>query len=160
MPTGEAMRIHEVAAAVGLTPRAIRFYEEQGLLTPSGRSSNAYRLFDADDVERLRAIKALRDDAGFSLAEIGSLLDDERARNRARSAFHATPDADERRHLLVEALERVDRRLALLHVKLERLESMVADTEQRRTRILCALGELEPTAAAPTPAPLAQAGAR
>ena len=158
MPAPELLRIHEVAAAVGLTARAIRFYEEQGLLTPSGRSSSAYRLFDADDVERLRAIKALRDDAGFSLSEIGSLLDDESARNRARAAFHASPDQDERRRLLGEALERVDRQLALLNSKLERLETMVADAGGRRTRIVAALMEVA-AAAAPAEPPV-QAGAR
>ena len=149
MPAPETLRIHEVADAVGLTPRAIRFYEEQGLLTPSGRSSSAYRLFDADDVERLRAIKALRDDAGFSLAEIGRLLDDESARTRARAAFHASPDPDERRRLLAEALERVDHQLALLNRKLGRLESMAADASQRRTTILVALIELEADAGLP-----------
>ncbi len=157
MPAPELLRIHDVAAAVGLTARAIRFYEEQGLLTPSGRSSSAYRLFDADDVERLRAIKALRDDAGFSLAEIGSLLDDESARNRARAAFHATPDADERRRLLDEALERADRQIALLSGKLERLESMAADASRRRTRIVSAIAELAPAAAPAEPPAMANA---
>ena len=80
------LRIQEVAAALGLTTRTIRYYEELGLLEPAGRSGGAYRLYDADDIERLRFIKGLRDDAGFSLAEIGQLLEDEvaRARNRAR----------------------------------------------------------------------------
>ncbi|MDQ3126870.1 MAG: MerR family transcriptional regulator, partial [Chloroflexota bacterium] len=70
-------RIQEVAAELGLTARSIRYYEELGLLAPAARSEGAYRLYDADDIERLRFIKGLRDDAGFSLAEIGQLLEDE-----------------------------------------------------------------------------------
>src|SRR5690349_18389718 len=84
-PTTESQplrRINDVAEEVGLTTRAIRYYEEQGLLTPSARSSGAYRLYDAGDIERLRQIKNFRDDAGFSLAEIAALLDDETARQR------------------------------------------------------------------------------
>ena len=74
------LRIQEVAAEIGLTPRSIRYYEEIGLLAPPARSEGDYRLYDSDDVERLRYIKGLRDDAGFSLAEIAQLLEDETAR--------------------------------------------------------------------------------
>ena len=81
------LRIQEVAADTGLTPRAIRYYEELGLLAPAARSDGAYRLYDAEDLERLRFIRGLRDDAGFSLAEIGQLLEDEQARTRNRQTF-------------------------------------------------------------------------
>src|SRR6188474_3393891 len=78
------LKIQEVAAETGLTTRAIRYYEEIGLLEPAGRSDGAYRLYDASDLERLRFIKSLRDDAGFSLAQVGKLLEDELARERNR----------------------------------------------------------------------------
>ena len=83
-PTERLLRIQEVAAEVGLTARSIRYYEEVGLLKPAARSEGDYRLYDADDLERLRFIKGLRDDAGFSLAEIGQMLGDEAARTRNR----------------------------------------------------------------------------
>src|SRR5512135_3903644 len=69
-PPPRLLRIQEVAAEIGLTPRSIRYYEELGLLTPAARSEGDYRLYDASDLERLRFIMGLRDDAGFSLAEI------------------------------------------------------------------------------------------
>ena len=56
------LRIQAVADEVGLTTRSIRYYEEMGLVKPAARSDGAYRLYDADDVERLRFIKALRDE--------------------------------------------------------------------------------------------------
>ena len=92
--------IQEVAAETGLTPRTIRYYEELGLLAPAARSGGAYRLYDADDLDRLRFIRGLRDDAGFSLAEIRQLLEDEQARARNRERFRATQDPAERRALL------------------------------------------------------------
>ena len=87
------LRIQEVAAEVGLTTRSIRYYEELGLLEPAARSEGDYRLFDASDLERLRFIKSLRDDAGFSLAQVGQLLEDEaaRERNRERLRPHDRP---------------------------------------------------------------------
>ena len=88
------LRIQEVAADTGLTPRTIRYYEELGLLAPAARSEGAYRLYDAEDLERLRFIRGLRDDAGFSLAEIGQLLEDEAARARNRGDL---PDVERHR---------------------------------------------------------------
>jgi DNA-binding transcriptional MerR regulator len=85
-PAVPLLRIQQVAADVGLTTRSIRYYEELGLLKPAARSEGSYRLYDVDDLERLRFIKGLRDDAGFSLAEIGQLLEDEAARARNRDA--------------------------------------------------------------------------
>ena len=79
------LKIQEVAAETGLTTRAIRYYEEVGLLEPAARSGGAYRLYDASDLDRLRHIKELRDEAGFSLAQIGQLLEDDAARERNRS---------------------------------------------------------------------------
>src|SRR5512141_734050 len=93
------LRIQEVSADTGLTPRAIRYYEELGLLAPAARSEGAYRLYDGDDLDRLRFIRGLRDDAGFSLAEIRRLLEDEQARARIRERFRATHDRAERREI-------------------------------------------------------------
>src|SRR5687767_5273678 len=93
-PSVEAalLKIQEVAAETGLTTRAIRYYEEVGLLEPAARSGGAYRLYDASDLERLRHIKELRDEAGFSLAQIGQLLEDEAARERNSERFRTTQD--------------------------------------------------------------------
>ena len=49
-PDAPLLRIQEVAAETGLTSRAIRYYEEMGLLEPAARSDGAYRLFDASDL--------------------------------------------------------------------------------------------------------------
>jgi MerR family transcriptional regulator, repressor of the yfmOP operon len=131
-----------VASELGLTTRSIRYYEELGLLNPAARSQGAYRLYDASDVERLRFIKALRDDAGFSLAEIGQLLEDEAARARTREAFHHSADRRERRALISDSLARADRQVAILRAKMERLQDMVAAAEVRRERLRERLADL------------------
>jgi len=137
------LRIQEVAAALGLTARTIRYYEELGLLTPAARSGGDYRLYDDDDVERLRFIKGLRDEAGFSLAEIGQLLEDEAARARNRDRFRATSDAAERRAILRDALDRVDRQVASLRAKADRLAAMIDDAAGRRDHLLGHLADLD-----------------
>src|SRR5882672_562125 len=107
-PPPKLLRIQEVSAEIGLTARSIRYYEEIGLLEPAARSDGDYRLYDGDDLERLRYIKGLRDDAGFSLAEIARLLEDDEARTRNRDRFRTTHDPAERRAIIDDALARVD----------------------------------------------------
>ena len=133
-PGVRLLRIQEAAAEVGLTPRSVRYYEELGLLTPAARSEGDYRLYDTTDVERLRFIKGLRDDAGFSLAEIAELLEDEAAREREHAAFHSTSDPDERRRLLRNRLARYEHQAQMLRAKVARLQAMVDETEGRLAR--------------------------
>ena len=137
------LRIQEVAAEVGLTPRSIRYYEEVGLLEPAARSEGAYRLYDASDVERLRFIRGLRDDAGFSLAQIGQLLEDEAARERNRERFRTTEDPAERRAILVDALARVDGQIDTLRQKAGRLAGMIDEAEARRRHLADHLAGIE-----------------
>jgi DNA-binding transcriptional MerR regulator len=137
------LRIQEVAAETGLTPRTIRYYEEVGLLAPAARSEGAYRLYDGEDLDRLRFIRGLRDDAGFSLAEIGQLLEDEDARARNRDRYRSSRDPAERRQILTDAVARVDRQVASLRQKVERLEAMILEAEDRRAHLAGHLEDLE-----------------
>lgn len=140
------LRIQAVADQVGLTPRSIRYYEEIGLMKPAARSEGAYRLYDADDVARLQFIKALRDETGFSLAEIGQLLEDETARQSIGARFRASSDADEQRALLNEGIARIDRQVATLRAKIQRIDEMITAAEARRAHLRDHLAELEPGA--------------
>ena len=54
------MRIKEVEDLVGITKKNIRFYEQEGLLTPGRELENSYRDYTDDDVRRLKIIKLLR----------------------------------------------------------------------------------------------------
>lgn len=67
------MQIGEVADQVGLSLRTIRFYEETGLVIPSGRSVGGFRLYSETDVSRLQLIKRMKP-LGFSVEEIGDFL--------------------------------------------------------------------------------------
>jgi DNA-binding transcriptional MerR regulator len=70
----ELMNIGEIAKRTGLTVRALRHYEELGLLSPPRRTEGGQRRYGIRELERLRRIVALRQ-LGFGLAEIGSMLD-------------------------------------------------------------------------------------
>jgi DNA-binding transcriptional MerR regulator len=106
------LQIGEVARRTALTVDAIRFYEKRSLLPKAMRTTGRFRLYTADDIERIRFIGRMQA-LGFSLGEIrelGSL--------RARSV-----DACESvRKLLTEKLSEVRRKMR----EFERLESELA----------------------------------
>lgn len=137
------LRINEVAAEAGLTTRAVRYYEEVGLLEPAARSDGDYRLYDQSDLERLLFIRSLRDDAGFSLAQIGQLLEDDAARERNRERLRETSDPAERRALLADARMRVDRQIEILQAKASRLATMIDEAHARREHLDVHLADLD-----------------
>ncbi|MFV2017051.1 MerR family transcriptional regulator [Micromonospora sp. LOL_023] len=67
------MRVAELAAAVGLSPDTIRYYERAGLLPPPGRTAAGYRMYRCDAVDRLRFIQGCQR-LGLRLREIADLL--------------------------------------------------------------------------------------
>jgi len=66
------MRIGELSRRTGVSARLLRYYEEQGLLTPSRRPSG-YREYGSGDVERVRQIRLLLA-AGLSTVKIARAL--------------------------------------------------------------------------------------
>jgi DNA-binding transcriptional MerR regulator len=54
------MKINEVEQQVGITKRNIRFYEQQGLLSPKRNMENGYRDYTEEEVSELKKIKLLR----------------------------------------------------------------------------------------------------
>ena len=65
--------IRDFAVLCGVTPRALRLYEEKGLLTAARDPENQYRLYDAQAHERVKTILFFRG-LGFSLQDIQTLL--------------------------------------------------------------------------------------
>lgn len=67
------LTIGKLAALANVTPDALRFYEREGLITPTAKSEGGYRLYSEAAQDRLRFVAHARQ-CGFSLAEIRELL--------------------------------------------------------------------------------------
>ena len=67
------MKIGELAEAVGVTTKTIRFYESFGLLPEPPRTASGYRSYEDADVERLRFIRTAQR-LGLSLDEIREII--------------------------------------------------------------------------------------
>jgi MerR family transcriptional regulator, copper efflux regulator len=68
------MRISDAAAAAGTTPRALRFYEANGLLPPPRRTRAGQRVYGPREVARLRVIRELLS-LGLTVADIRGCAD-------------------------------------------------------------------------------------
>jgi len=121
--------IEQVAAQTGLTKRTLRYYEEVGLLPPTGRTEGNYRRYSEEDIQHLEAIKRLRDLLGFSLADIREIMEAEDERGMLKEAYQQETEA-------AAKIAQLDRGDELLLRQLHLIELKIAGLEQMRTTLL------------------------
>jgi DNA-binding transcriptional MerR regulator len=122
-------QIGEVAERTGLSLRTIRYYEEVGLVTPSGRTAGGFRLYAESDVARLLLIRRMKP-LGFPLEEMRDVL-------AVLDELDAAPEGTHRDDLIarLEAHRRdADERVAQLQRRLEVAEGFAADLRREITR--------------------------
>jgi DNA-binding transcriptional MerR regulator len=124
--------IEQVATRTGFTKRTLRYYEEVGLLLPTGRTEGNYRRYSEADVERLERIKNLRDLLGFSLADIREIMEAEDERGQIRVAYKHETDTTSK----VAQLYRADE---LIRSQLHVIEKKLTGLEQMRTKLMANL---------------------
>ncbi len=82
--------ISVAARMLGMHPQTLRKYDRLGLVHPS-RTIGSMRLYSRDELERLRVIKRLVDDAGINLAGVQRLLSIAEIVQRIRSLMSEEP---------------------------------------------------------------------
>ncbi len=117
---GTLLQIGEVADRVGLSLRTVRYYEEQGLLTPEARSAGGFRLYTELQVDRLALIKQMKP-LGFTVQEMRELLD---ARDALREPGASEAQRREARDKLGAYAEAAAERLAKLERQLRQAEGL------------------------------------
>ena len=78
-----------LASAAGVGVETVRYYQRRGLLPEPARPPGEVRRYGAEDVKRLKFIRAAQA-AGFTLAEIGELIALDASDDRARARELAT----------------------------------------------------------------------
>lgn len=124
--------IEQVAMRTGFTKRTLRYYEEVGLLPPTGRTEGNYRRYSEADVKLLERIKNLRELLGFSLADIREIIEAEDERVQLRDAYKHETEVDAK----VAQINRADE---LIRNQLHLIEKKLAGLEQMRTRLMANL---------------------
>ena len=125
---GPSYTIADLAREFNLTPRTIRYYEDQGLLAP--RRVGMQRIYSKRDRTRLKlTLRGKR--LGLSLAEIRELLD----------MYDTAPESTQ----LTRLLEVLAKRRAKLEQQREDIEAVLAELDalERQCRSLLAEGNPE-----------------
>ena len=147
-PAPVVLRIGEVAKLTGLTSRTLRYWEEMGLISPSGYRGRGERLYSQTDMARVTRIRDLQELLGFSLAEVRVVLDTEDidVLDRLRSEFRWGDAAPERRRqLLDEAIAANDKLLERLDNTLTRIGAFRDERAAKSIRLREARAELDDT---------------
>ncbi len=118
--------IEQVATRTGFTKRTLRYYEEVGLLPPTGRTEGNYRRYSEADMQRLERVKSLRDLLGFSLTDIRELIEADDERVQIKAAYQNETDAMAKIAQLDRTDEIIRNQLHLIEQKLTGLEQMKA----------------------------------
>lgn len=115
------MKISEIAAAAGTTPRAVRHYHRLGLLPEPARRQNGYRAYGIAELARLMRIRWLAEH-GLPLGSVAAVLAEEAG----------VSDADDLRADLTALHDDISRNIAELTRKRDRLGRMLATTAAGR----------------------------
>jgi MerR family transcriptional regulator, heat shock protein HspR len=103
--------ISVAARMLGMHPQTLRKYERLGLVQPT-RTIGSMRLYSRDELERLKLIKRLVDDAGINLAGVQRLLSIAEVVQRLRPLMRdESLSARDTRRRIVQEIEALDRML-------------------------------------------------
>lgn len=124
------MFIGQIAHLTGCTPKAIRLYEQMGLITEPQRSGR-YRVYDAHHVQMVHLVRKAQA-AGFKLAEMGPLI-------AAKHALKAFP--------LALANEAIDTKRLDVNARIRELQAL----DVQLAGLKCEMNELFGTPLTPAP---------
>ena len=132
----ELTQIGEVAKQLGITTRTIRYYEEIGLMGLSERIGSGARLYNRENIKRLKFILKLKE-LGIGLKEMEALAEN----------FDAAQDRDAQLQqfdtITPKLLEILELHINKVDEKISNLSSLRNDIVDYRSRIIVYLKEKE-----------------
>lgn len=126
------LRISDAAGRAGVSARTLRYYEELGLLQPSGYTAGGERRYRQADLAQLDRIIELREVLGMNLEEIKEFLDSEKRLDQVREAYRAKKGGrsaaarSQQKALLEEALSLNESLAAQVSSKIARMDEFRA----------------------------------
>lgn len=137
------LKIEEVAKRTGLTKRAIRYYEDIGLISAPERTQGNIRLYSEDDIAKINKIILAKEVLGFSLAELQQYMEFQTAIEQQKSEYHTTEDLEARKSKLIDMAKILQKEKAMIDTKISRMEQFKEELTGYETRIRKALDKLQ-----------------
>jgi DNA-binding transcriptional MerR regulator len=132
----QLLGIGAAAARAGVSERALRYYQEIGLLSPSSRTPGGLRRYSEADLARVRRIRELQMLLGLNLEEVALVLRNEDRMNEIKAAYQDKGiGGAKRKALLRECLALQEDLRATVEAKRAAVEGFLADLDARMSRI-------------------------
>ena len=132
---GRLLGIGAAAAQAGVSERALRYYQQLGLITPCSSTPGGMRRYSADDLARVARIRQLQVLLGLNLDEIAVVLrNEDRMAQIKRTYLHEHTSDAERRELVRESLQLQHDLRATVEAKRVAIEGFLADLDARIAR--------------------------
>lgn len=132
--------IGRAAELTGASVRALRYYQEVGLLAPACTGGGTRR-YIPDDLARVRRIRELQEVLGFQLEEIRAVLTDEDEVAALRAQYHALPErSPRRREIVAECLLPMERLQGRVEKRYEQVCTVRTELAHRIAAIRSQLG--------------------
>jgi len=149
--SGELLGIGAAAQKAGVSQRALRYYQQLGLITPCSCTPGGMRRYSDADLARVARIRQLQTLLGLNLDEIALVLrSEDRMAEIKRAYFDEGTGCAERRELVRESLALQQELRATVEAKRAGIEGFLADLD---ARIAKTRGFLEQMAASAVPSP-------
>lgn len=135
--------IGAAAARAGVSERALRYYQQIGLITPCACTPGGTRRYSEDDLARVARIRQLQVLLGFNLDEIAVILRSEDRMAENRRTYHHQHTSDAERHaLLRDSLQLQHDLRATVEAKRVAIEGFLADLDARIARSSALLDQM------------------
>ena len=134
MPTTapELLGIGAAAARAGVSERALRYYQQIGLLVPARTTAGGLRRYSEDDLARVARIRELQTLLGLNLDEIAVVLRNEDRIGQIRLSYRdERTSAAERRQLTREYLTLAEDLRTTVQAKRDALDGFLTDLDHR-----------------------------
>ena len=133
--TGPLLGIGAAAARAGVSERALRYYQQLGLIIPACTTPGGLRRYSPDDIARVERIRELQNLLGLNLDEIAIVLGNEDRMAQIRRSYHDERTSEaERRRLTQEYVTLQESLRATVDAKLTALAGFRADLDARIRR--------------------------
>lgn len=140
-------RIGQIAEQAGVTTRTLRYYQELGLLEPSGHSPGGARRYSEQDLTKVKRIRELQELMGFDLQAIRTIVTAEARLQQLREEYLAGADVPRRHEIVREAIRINDELRAEVRARLGRIRGFLDDLNSKAARYRRLLRSTEPAAA-------------
>jgi len=131
----QLLGIGAAADRCGVSERAMRYYQQLGLITPCGSTPGGMRRYSQQDLARVTRIRQLQTLLGLNLDEIAIVLRNEDRMAEIRHAYHHKRTSDRhRQELAEESLELQQQLRATVEAKRAAIDEFITDLDNRIAR--------------------------